>query len=115
MPCAYYRHPEVRRARGNIGFAGQVTHRFAPRTPEHYFIELGFELNYFIELSSRAPLFGGKMPPKIKLLLFYDNFLFQKNKTIGIPNETPNKYIPTLFNKFMCYSYWGAKIQKKLI
>ena len=64
------RHPGVTRAWGCRGLTGGSTHRFVPIVPTNYFIELGFELNYFIELSSRAPLFGGKMPPKIKLSLW---------------------------------------------
>ena len=52
----------------NIGFLARVCHHFVPRTPEHYLYKLGFELDYYCYLLNRAPFFGGKITPKIKLL-----------------------------------------------
>ena len=53
----------------NIGFLAHLERRFAHRAPEHYLYKLGFELDYFTDILNRAPFFGGKITPKIKLLL----------------------------------------------
>ena len=65
----------------NIGFLARVWHHFRGRTPEHYYTELGFELDYYCYLLNRTPFFGGKITPKIKLLLWiHTGYLRQKRE-----------------------------------
>ena len=54
----------------NIGFLAHLERRFGTRVPEHYLYKLGCELDYYCYLLNRTPFFGGKITPKIKLLLW---------------------------------------------